>query len=291
MRYAHLTCAAPAKLNLFLLVTGRRADGYHTLQTLFRFIDFGDTLTFAAARRRRDSAQSAELAGVPEEHDLTVRAARLLQQETACTLGRGDRDHQAPADGRRAWAGAARMRRRRCSRSIACGGLSLPRAQLQELGCRLGADVPVFVFGRNALAEGIGERLQAVDLPPAWYVVLVPPVAVSTAAVFADRELTRYPVSGHNTRLFREMRLAAFKAARPQRSGGGGVPALSGGRAASELAAAFRPGSDDGFRRLCFLPVRVRGHRAGRCCRQVPASMQGFVAAGLAQHPLCDWAE
>jgi len=180
---------APAKLNLFLHVTGRRDDGYHELQTLFRLLAHGDTVHLEV-REDGDIVREDALPGVAPDHDLTVRAARALQAASGCTqganiglskrlpmgggLGGGSSDAATVLLGlNRLW------------------GLNWSRDRLLELALPLGADVPVFVFGRNAWAEGVGERLVAVDLPPAWYAVLTPPRGVSTAAVFGAPELTR----------------------------------------------------------------------------------------------------
>jgi 4-diphosphocytidyl-2-C-methyl-D-erythritol kinase len=180
---------APAKLNLFLHVVGRRSDGYHLLQTVFRFLDYGDDLYLAA---RTDGAihLRTPLPGVPVERDLTWRAARLLQQHTGCRLGADIwLEKRLPLGG-----GLGGGSSDAASVLIALNriwGLGLPRQSLQDLGLALGADVPVFIYGRNAFAEGVGERLQAVELAPASYVVLTPPVSVSTAEVFASPALTR----------------------------------------------------------------------------------------------------
>jgi 4-diphosphocytidyl-2-C-methyl-D-erythritol kinase len=180
---------APAKLNLMLRVTGRRADGYHLLQTIFRFIDFGDTLRF---RVRSDGviARVNDVAGVPPDSDLCVRAARLLQQVTGVTLGADIQlDKRLPMGG--GLGGGSSDAATTLLALNQLWGTHLPRSQLVDLSVKIGADVPVFVFGRNALAEGIGEQLQALDLPPAWYVVLCPPVAVPTVSIFAHPDLKR----------------------------------------------------------------------------------------------------
>jgi 4-diphosphocytidyl-2-C-methyl-D-erythritol kinase len=188
--------AAPAKLNLFLHVVGRRADGYHLLQTVFRLLDWHDEVgierTAGPAIERLDAP-----AGVDPESDLCLRAAQRLQAFATNELER-------PA----AQLGARIALRKRLpiggglgggssdAASVLLGlnrawGLGLKREVLCRIGLELGADVPFFVFGRSALGEGIGEQLTAIDLPPAWYLVLVPPVGVATAAVFADPALTR----------------------------------------------------------------------------------------------------
>ena len=180
---------APAKLNLMLHVVGRRADGYHLLQTVFRLIDLADTLVYSP---RDDSAIRlvAPIPGVPEDADLTVRAARLLQAETECTSGAAiSVDKRIPVGG-----GLGGGSSDAATTLIALNelwGTGLKRADLARIGLALGADVPFFLFGRNALGEGVGEVLTALDLPPAWYVVIAPQVAVSTREIFASGELTR----------------------------------------------------------------------------------------------------
>ena len=180
---------APAKLNLFLHVVGRRADGYHLLQSAFVLLDFGDTLRL----RVRDDGRIvrlSDLPGVPAESDLVVRAARRLQEATGTRLGvdievekripMGGGLGGGSSDAATVLVGLDRLWR--------CG---LGPEALAELGLALGADVPFFVRGRNAWVEGIGERIRPLAIPPAWYVVLVPPVAVPTPLVFAAPELTR----------------------------------------------------------------------------------------------------
>lgn len=180
---------APAKLNLFLHVVGRRADGYHLLQTVFRFLDYGDTL-YVAGRTDGAVRLRTPLPGVPVERDLTWRAARALQSHTGCRLGADIwLDKRLPLGG-----GLGGGSSDAASVLIALNriwGLGLSRQALQDLGLQLGADVPVFIFGRSAFAEGVGERLQPVNLTPASYVVLTPPVTVATAEVFASPALTR----------------------------------------------------------------------------------------------------
>ncbi|MGA7750727.1 MAG: 4-(cytidine 5'-diphospho)-2-C-methyl-D-erythritol kinase, partial [Gallionella sp.] len=163
-----ITCPAPAKLNLFLHVVGRRQDGYHLLQTLFRFIDLHDTLHFSL---REDGVvkRTNAFEGIPEEQDLCVRAARLLQSDTGTGLGVDITvEKHIPLGG-----GLGGGSSDAATTLIALNrlwSLGLSRAHLMQLGLRLGADVPVFVFGENAFAEGVGEDLQAYPLPEAWYV-------------------------------------------------------------------------------------------------------------------------
>ncbi|WP_313525289.1 4-(cytidine 5'-diphospho)-2-C-methyl-D-erythritol kinase [Stutzerimonas kunmingensis] len=184
-----LTLPAPAKLNLMLHIVGRRADGYHELQTLFQFLDHGDELGF---RLRADGEirLHTALPGVDHESNLIVRAARLLQRASGCSLG----------------ADITLLKRLPMGGGIGGGSsdaattllgldhlwqLHLGEDRLAALGLTLGADVPVFVRGRAAFAEGVGERLQPVDLPEPWFLVIAPQVSVSTAEIFADPELTR----------------------------------------------------------------------------------------------------
>lgn len=180
---------APAKLNLTLLVTGRRADGYHLLQTVFRFIDFADELRIAVRRDGRIE-RLTDIPGVALDDDLTVRAARLLQQAAGTRLGADIAlEKRLPIGG-----GLGGGSSDAATVLIALNrlwGLDWPRERLQTLALALGADVPVFIFGASALAGGVGEQLTALELPPAWYVVLVPPVGVATARIFQDPDLIR----------------------------------------------------------------------------------------------------
>ncbi len=180
---------APAKLNLFLHVTGRRPDGYHLLETVFQLIDLADRIDL----RRRDDGEIRRIDPHPDiapEADLTVRAARSLQAATGCRLGVEIRlDKQIPLGGGLGGGSSD-------AATVLLGlnrlwSLGLSRGRLQEIALSLGADVPVFVFGRNAYATGVGERLQAVELSPRWFVLVMPPVSVPTAAVFRDPKLTR----------------------------------------------------------------------------------------------------
>ncbi|MCH2557368.1 MAG: 4-(cytidine 5'-diphospho)-2-C-methyl-D-erythritol kinase [Alcanivorax sp.] len=180
---------APAKLNLLLHIIGRRADGYHDLQTLFALLDHGDTLHF----RPHDALTlTCDRPDLPvDEHNLVLRAARLLQQASGCHQGAAlHLEKRLPAGG--GVGGGSSDAATALLGLNHLWGLNLTLEQLATLGLQLGADVPVFVHGRNAWAEGVGERLQAVDLPPQWFLVVNPGVAVSTARIFSDGELTRH---------------------------------------------------------------------------------------------------
>ena len=180
---------APAKLNLMLRVVGRRADGYHLLQTVFRFIEQGDVVRL---RVRRDGviARLRSLPEVAEADDLTVRAAQVLQAATGTRFGVDiDLEKRLPMGGGLGGGSSDAATVLLALNHLWQTGLS--RKRLQALALPLGADVPVFVYGQSAVAEGVGEELSPLALPPAWYLVLVPPVAVPTAVVFRHPELKR----------------------------------------------------------------------------------------------------
>jgi len=187
-------CPAPAKLNLFLHVTGRRPDGYHMLQTVFQLLDHGDRLHFEV----RDDGivrRTSDIPGVPEAFDLIVRAANLLKEavrdkQPTERLGANIAiDKRLPMGG-----GLGGGSSDAATTLIALNHLwqtGLTRAELMRLGLQLGADVPFFLFGQNAFAEGIGEELVAIKTPDYWYVVIEPGVVTPTAAIFSNPELTR----------------------------------------------------------------------------------------------------
>ena len=180
---------APAKLNLFLHVVGRRTDGYHLLQTVFRFIDLCDTLHFDARPDGRIE-RAADLPGVPPGHDLIVRAARALQQATGTRQGAHIALEKRIPQGGGLGGGSSDA----ATTLIALNrlwGTGLSRRELMALALPLGADVPVFVFGQSAFAEGVGEVLAPLELPPAAYVVAQPDDSVPTAGIFGDPDLTR----------------------------------------------------------------------------------------------------
>lgn len=184
-----LSLPAPAKLNLFLHVTGRRPDGYHTLQTLFQFIDLCDTLHFECRADGRLQLYDA-LPGVSPEDNLVIRAARLLQQASGCRLGADIHlDKRLPMGGGIGGGSSDAATTLVGLNHLWQTGLTLQ--QLADLGLSLGADVPVFVLGRAAWAEGVGEQLTPVTLDEPWYLVAVPDCQVSTAQIFSDERLTR----------------------------------------------------------------------------------------------------
>src|ERR1700688_3724454 len=175
-------CLAPAKLNLFLHITGRRPDGYHALQTVFQLLAWGDLLHFT---RRDDGviARKTDVPGVSEADDLVVRAARLLQSTTGSPLGVDIEIDKILPMGAGLGGGSSDA----ATTLLALNRLwelDVSRTALQALALQLGADVRVFVFGRNAFAEGVGEALQAVDTPQTHFLIVTPPVHVPTAEVF-----------------------------------------------------------------------------------------------------------
>ncbi|MCC2638149.1 MAG: 4-(cytidine 5-diphospho)-2-C-methyl-D-erythritol kinase [Moraxellaceae bacterium] len=271
-----LTLPAPAKLNLFLQITGRRPDGYHLLQTVFQFLDRADLLHF---RRRDDSliTLGPALPGVPDDANLVVRAARLLQASAGCALGADIRLEKILPMGGGIGGGSSDA----ATTLLALDRLwqlGLGEDRLAELGLALGADVPVFVRGRAAFAEGVGEALVPVDLPEPWFLVLTPEAHISTADVFRHPQLTRHTPA---------ITLAAFRAGGP----GTGlrndcetvVRALS-----PAVAAALDWLSLHGHARMtgtgacCFLPCPDRA-RAEALLAQSP--IPGFVARGLNRSP------
>ena len=186
---AELILPAPAKLNLMLHILGRRADGYHELQTLFQFLDFGDELGFAL-RPDGEIHLHTPIDGVPHDSNLIVRAARLLQQHASCTLGADIwLDKRLPMGG--GIGGGSSDAATTLLGLNHLWHLNYSEDQLASLGLSLGADVPVFVRGHAAFAEGVGEKLQPVTLSEPWFLVAIPQVLVSTAEIFSDPELTR----------------------------------------------------------------------------------------------------
>ncbi|MFL5522468.1 MAG: 4-(cytidine 5'-diphospho)-2-C-methyl-D-erythritol kinase [Gemmatimonadales bacterium] len=270
---------APAKLNLFLHVLGRRDDGYHQLQTVFTLIDFADRLRF---RVRDDGAidRVSSMAGVPPEQDLAVRAALLLKEASGTPLGADiEIDKRIPAGG---GLGGG-------SSDAATTLLVLDRLwetgfgpeALGELAGALGADVPYFLFGTPAWAEGVGDRLRPIDLDPRWYLVLVPPAVVPTGEVFAAPELTRDT---------EPLKMEDFSARPRSKTFVNDLEPVVTARypVVSEHLDWLRrraPARMTGSGACVFAEFDSR-ERAQAVAGELPAAMKGFVAQGLMQHPL-----
>lgn len=183
-----LSLPAPAKLNLFLLITGRREDGYHNLQTLFQLIDHGDELRFI--KQKGEILMANPVAGVPNEDNLIFKAAKLLKQHTDYEGGvKIELQKRLPMGG--GLGGGSSDAATTLLGLNVLWGLNLSLDELAILGLQLGADVPVFVRGKSSLAEGVGEELTAVQIPTRWYLVICPQIAVNTGEIFAHPELTR----------------------------------------------------------------------------------------------------
>jgi 4-diphosphocytidyl-2-C-methyl-D-erythritol kinase len=269
---------APAKVNLFLHVVGRRPDGYHLLQTVFRFVDRSDTLRFER-RADREIRLARPLPGVPEAADLVVRAARLLQAAAPGADRPGVTIHvekRIPMGG--GLGGGSSDAATTLLALDHLWGLELGRARLAEIGLALGADVPVFVAGRNAWAEGVGEVLTPVDLPPAWYVILTPQVSVPTKEIFSDPALTRDTP---------RTTIAAFFAGHQGRNDLLPVVSRRHPEVARHLAwlAGFGPARMSGSGSSVFLEVPTE-REARAVAAKLPSDLTGFVARGLDRHPL-----
>jgi 4-diphosphocytidyl-2-C-methyl-D-erythritol kinase len=267
---------APGKLNLFLHVLARRADGYHELQTAFRLIDRADRVGIAV---RHDG--ELRFSGIFGQENLCVRAARLLKAETGTPSGAELRlEKNLPVGG--GLGGGSSDAATVLLALNRLWGCRLPREKLMHIGLRLGADVPFFIHGRNALGEGIGERLRPLDLPAAWYLVLVPQVPVSTKETFASA------LTGQSKRLK--------------------IPPFFPGQGRNDLEAVVIARYPEVAARLAWLRQRCPQARmtgSGACVyaefetraqadavqSQLPGGTSGFVAQGLARHPLYDWAE
>jgi 4-diphosphocytidyl-2-C-methyl-D-erythritol kinase len=270
---------APGKLNLFLHVLERRSDGMHELQTVFRLIDRSDRVGVGL---REDG--EIRFAGPFGEDNLCARAARLLKEASGTRKGAQlELQKSLPVGG-----GLGGGSSDAATVLLALNRLwqtDLDRQALMELGLRLGADVPVFLFGRNALGEGVGERLTALDLAPAWYLVLTPQVSVSTKEIFSDAALTR------DTKPLK-------------------IPPFLSGQGRNDLQAVAVRRYPEIAESLTWLTQRVpegsfapRMTGSGSCVfaefareeaaqslhAQLPAGMRGFVARGLDRHPLYDW--
>lgn len=275
---------APAKINLFLHVTGQLANGYHTLQSAFQLLDFSDTISLQPTSNSKIK-RLTDVEGVPEQQDLTVRAALALQQATGSTQGvEIDIKKQIPMG-----AGLGGGSSDAATILLALNqlwALNLSRESLMEIGVKLGADVPFFIFGQNAWAEGIGEILSPLSLPTQYYVVLTPNINVSTAKIFANSRLTKdtKPLKiadfsdGRNTKLFRndleKVVCEEFTAVANSLKwlSQYGEARMSGSGASVFVAA-------DSYK------------MAEAILTQKPIDIDGFIAKSISKHPLYDLAK
>jgi 4-diphosphocytidyl-2-C-methyl-D-erythritol kinase len=268
---------APAKLNLFLHVVGRRADGYHLLQTAFRLIDRCDRLRYTL-RGDRSVGLARPVAGIDEPTELSVRAARLLLAESGSSQGVDiEIEKNILVVGGLGGAVSPPPTTLLVLNRLLRLGASLE--ELARLGLRLGADVPFFLFGRNAFGEDLGERLAPIALPPAWYVVLVPPLAVSTRAIFAAPELTA------NTKT---IKISSFSAG----FGGNDLEPIVC-RRHGEVAAHLAWLKQFGDARMsgsgaCVFAEFASEREAREVLSGMPAKMHGFAVRGLERHPLAE---
>lgn len=268
---------APAKLNLMLRVVGRRADGYHLLQTVFQFVDLGERLRFAvhpdAAVRRLEP-----LPGVDVEADLTVRAARLLQRHCGVTEGVDIAlEKRIPVGGGLGGGSSDAATTLVALNTLWSCGLSA--RELAGIGLRLGADVPIFVHGRAAWAEGVGEQLHDIELPQPVYLLLAPGCRVDTGEIFQDPELTR-----NSPRIT----IRDFVAGR---GGNDCLPVVR--RRHPQVAQLFDWLDDRLEARLtgtggCVFASCVDRNQAEAILAERPAGVQGFVVQGMNRSPLLD---
>lgn len=264
---------APAKLNLFLYITGRRPDGYHNLQTLFQFVDFGDELAFTPAP---ELMLSPPLPGVALEDNLIIRAARLLQAHTGCLQGAhihltkrlpmGGGLGGGSSDAATTLVGLNRLWR-----------LGLAKHELADLGRQLGADVPVFIHGHAAFAEGVGDIFTAASPPEPWYLVLNPGVEVATPAIFNDPALPR-----NSPVLSLEQRLSS-----PWQNDCEGLVKMRHPEVAKLLSwlLEYAPSRMTGTG-ACVFGTFDRREAAEQALKKAPAGARGFVAKGCNRSPL-----
>lgn len=280
------TFLAPAKINLFLHITGRRADGYHTLQSVFQLLDFYDTIHLKATNTGQVKRLNA-LENVPESQDLCARAAQALQLTTGCKQGAEIRIEKRIPMGGGLGGGSSDA----ATVLLALNHLwqlHLSRSQLMQIGLTLGADVPVFIFGQTAWAEGIGEILSPVNLPESqrnsYYVVLTPEEHVSTAQVFANPRLTRdtkplkiadFSSSGNSSGFRNTLETIVCE----------DFPAVA---TTLNWLKPYGEARMSGSGASVFVAVNSK-QVADEILANKPANTSGFVAKGLAKHPHYDF--
>jgi 4-diphosphocytidyl-2-C-methyl-D-erythritol kinase len=278
------TFLAPAKINIFLHITGQRSDGYHTLQSAFQLLDFYDTIYMQPTNDGKVK-RTTQIEGVAEEDDLCVRAAIALQQATGCHDGvEIGIDKHIPMGGGLGGGSSDAATVLLALNSL--WKLNLSRQSLMDIGLKLGADVPFFIFGQNAWAEGIGEKLSPLTLPEEYYVVLTPQVHVSTAQIFAHSGLTKdtKPLkiadfsNGTDSKLFRndleKIVCEEFTAV----------------AASLKWLNQFGQARMSGSGASVFVAVDSLT-KAKTILAQKPDNIRGFVAKSLHQHPLYELAK
>ncbi|MBU2050921.1 MAG: 4-(cytidine 5'-diphospho)-2-C-methyl-D-erythritol kinase [Gammaproteobacteria bacterium] len=273
------TWPAPAKLNLFLHITGRRPDGYHQLQTVFRLLDWGDRIHLRVRDDGRIRREGTSAAGVAEADDLAIRAAHLLKDAAKIGQGAGiGVEKRVPAGGGFGGGSSDAATVLVALNRLWNAGLDVDA--LAALGLQLGADVPVFVRGHNAWAEGVGELLTPIALPPAWFVLVHPGVHVPTPALFASPDLTRdAPVAKIADFASGSLLGNAFEPVLRRRE-----PAVEAALAAlSSIGRARLTGSGSG----CFVEFATRA-AAEQGLAQLPKELRAWVAAGVERSPLLD---
>ena len=272
---------APAKINLFLHITGRRADGYHTLQSVFQLLNFYDTLHIKPTKNA-EIKRVNDLTGVPASQCLCALAANALQQYTGSKMGvEYAIDKRIPMGG--GLGGGSSDAATMLLALNQLWGLQLSRKELMQIGLTLGADVPVFIFGQNAWAEGVGEQLTAIDLQLSYFVVLTPQVHVSTAQVFANSTLTRdtKPLKiadfsrDANSNVFKnDLEAVVCKE----------FPAVA---STLEWLNQYGQARMSGSGASVFVAVNSL-EKADELLAKKPANTTGFVAKGLMRHPYFD---
>lgn len=273
---ATLTLLAPAKLNLFLHITGRRADGYHNLQTLFQLLDYGDTLYFTPNTANRITLQP-EIPGVSFEQNLVIKAVRALEPFKPANAGVDIQlEKRLPMGG-----GIGGGSSDAATTLVALNhlwGCSLSKEQLQAIGLTLGADVPVFINAQTAWAEGVGEQLSPVKTPAKWFLVVQPDCHVSTAEIFSHKDLTRDTSA---------IKVAAFL----ERGGKNDCEALVKtlyppvNEALTWLQKFDRNAKMTGTG-ACVFASFASAEEAQQVQAQLPEYLPGFVAQGVNQSPL-----
>jgi 4-diphosphocytidyl-2-C-methyl-D-erythritol kinase len=281
------TFLAPAKINLFLHITGQRADGYHTLQTVFQLLDFYDTLHIKPTQNG-EIKRINEIDGVPASQDICALAASALQQKTGCKLGVEYMVEKRIPMGGGLGGGSSDA----ATMLLALNHLwrlGLSRSELMQIGLSLGADVPIFIFGQNAWAEGVGEILSPIDLPEQYYLVLTPAIHVSTAQIFANSTLTRdtkpLKIADFSREANLDSKSGAFK----------NVLEAVVCKEFSEVANTLKWLSQFGQARMSgsgasvFVAIDSKKYasqqKANEILAQKPANVEGFVAKSLVKHP------